>query len=248
MSTSAQNQSIENVSIPDVLNAGIPAIIQNIRAAQRRVSCDDLTARFFDNAVQSAEMLHAQLIDVYNAEADSHNSLVDAAENMQLDLGLKGKEIEELQLQIEHLKRQQQDAIDDATHDANQRADNAERISIELETKLNEMTAMVELRNSQISTLKSQYKEIMKLDPFNLEKRYNKAKSERQRNCVNRSPTLTNSSKKLLKMQAKRAWHLLIKKQRLPRWLMRMPNLRRSRRKCMALLSAVSLQANFIRR
>ena len=180
MSTSAQNQSIENVSIPDVLNAGIPAIIQNIRAAQRRVSCDDLTARFFDNAVQSAEMLHAQLIDVYNAEADSHNSLVDAAENMQLDLGLKGKEIEELQLQIEHLKRQQQDAIDDATHDANQRADNAERISIELETKLNEMTAMVELRNSQISTLKSQYKEIMKLDPFNLEKRYNKAKSERQ--------------------------------------------------------------------
>lgn len=125
-------------------------------------------------------MLHAQLIDVYNAEADSHNSLVDAAENMQLDLGLKGKEIEELQLQIEHLKRQQQDAIDDATHDANQRADNAERISIELETKLNEMTAMVELRNSQISTLKSQYKEIMKLDPFNLEKRYNKAKSERQ--------------------------------------------------------------------
>ena len=141
MSTSAQNQSIENVSIPDVLNAGIPAIIQNIRAAQRRVSCDDLTARFFDNAVQSAEMLHAQLIDVYNAEADSHNSLVDAAENMQLDLGLKGKEIEELQLQ---------------------------------------MTAMVELRNSQISTLKSQYKEIMKLDPFNLEKRYNKAKSERQ--------------------------------------------------------------------
>lgn len=53
-------------------------------AAQRRVSCDDLTARFFDNAVQSAEMLHAQLIDVYNAEADSHNSLVDAAENMQL--------------------------------------------------------------------------------------------------------------------------------------------------------------------
>ncbi len=128
MSTSAQNQSIENVSIPDVLNAGIPAIIQNIRAAQRRVSCDDLTARFFDNAVQSAEMLHAQLIDVYNAEADSHNSLVDAAENMQLDLGLKGKEIEELQLQIEHLKRQQQDAIDDATHDANQRADNAERI------------------------------------------------------------------------------------------------------------------------
>ncbi|STJ52102.1 putative morphogenetic protein [Escherichia coli] len=81
-------------------------------------SCDDLTARFFDNAVQSAEMLHAQLIDVYNAEADSHNSLVDAAENMQLDLGLKGKEIEELQLQIEHLKRQQQDAIDDATHDA----------------------------------------------------------------------------------------------------------------------------------
>ncbi len=104
MSTSAQNQSIENVSIPDVLNAGIPAIIQNIRAAQRRVSCDDLTARFFDNAVQSAEMLHAQLIDVYNAEADSHNSLVDAAENMQLDLGLKGKEIEELQLQIEHLK------------------------------------------------------------------------------------------------------------------------------------------------
>lgn len=122
MSTSAQNQSIENVSIPDVLNAGIPAIIQNIRAAQRRVSCDDLTARFFDNAVQSAEMLHAQLIDVYNAEADSHNSLVDAAENMQLDLGLKGKEIEELQLQIEHLKRQQQDAIDDATHDANQRA------------------------------------------------------------------------------------------------------------------------------
>ncbi|EFO4615148.1 hypothetical protein VYV34_005126, partial [Escherichia coli] len=174
MSTSAQNQSIENVCIPDVLNAGIPAIIQNIRAAQRRVSCDDLTARFFDNAVQSAEMLHAQLIDVYNAEADSHNSLVDAAENMQLDLGLKGKEIEELQLEIEHLKRQQQDAIDDATHDANQRADNAERISIELETKLNEMTAMVELRNSQISTLKSQYKEIMKLDPFNLEKRYNK--------------------------------------------------------------------------
>ncbi|GCR12858.1 hypothetical protein [Escherichia coli] len=83
-------------------------------------------------------------------------------------------------VQIEHLKRQQQDAIDDATHDANQRADNAERISIELETKLNEMTAMVELRNSQISTLKSQYKEIMKLDPFNLEKRYNKAKSERQ--------------------------------------------------------------------
>ncbi|HBA4798296.1 TPA: hypothetical protein J4322_003169, partial [Escherichia coli] len=164
---SAQNQSIENVSIPDVLNAGIPAIIQNIRAAQRRVSCDDLTARFFDNAVQSAEMLHAQLIDVYNAEADSHNSLVDAAENMQLDLGLKDKEIEELQLQIEHLKRQQQDAIDDATHDANQRADNAERISIELETKLK-----VELRNSQISTLKSQYKEIMKLDPFNLEKRY----------------------------------------------------------------------------
>lgn len=180
MITSAQNQSIENVSIPDVLNAGIPAIIQNIRAAQRRVSCDDLTARFFDNAVQSAEMLHAQLIDVYNAEADSHNSLVDAAENMQLDLGLKDKEIEELQLQIEHLKRQQQDAIDDATHDSNQRADNAERISIELETKLNEMTAMVELRNSQISTLKSQYKEIMKLDPFNLEKRYNKAKSERQ--------------------------------------------------------------------
>ncbi|MCV5340570.1 hypothetical protein OFC87_26905, partial [Escherichia coli] len=95
-------------------------------------------------------------------------------------LGLKGKEIEELQLQIEHLKRQQQDAIDDATHDSNQRADNAERISIELETKLNEMTAMVELRNSQISTLKSQYKEIMKLDPFNLEKRYNKVKSERQ--------------------------------------------------------------------
>ncbi|MET4858663.1 hypothetical protein P1U20_26620 [Escherichia coli] len=47
---------------------------------------------------------------------------------------MKGKEIEELQLQIEHLKRQQQDAIDDATHDANQRA-NAERISIELETK-----------------------------------------------------------------------------------------------------------------
>ncbi|AXT78734.1 hypothetical protein DMI84_25160 (plasmid) [Escherichia coli] len=85
MSTSAQKQSIENVSIPDVLNAGIPAIIQNIRAAQRRVSCDDLTARFFDNAVQSAEMLHAQLIDVYNAEADNHNSLVDAAENMQLD-------------------------------------------------------------------------------------------------------------------------------------------------------------------
>lgn len=148
MSTSAQNQSIENVSIPDVLNAGIPAIIQNIRAAQRRVSCDDLTARFFDNAVQSAEMLHAQLIDVYNAEADSHNSLVDAAENMQLDLGLKGKEIEELQLQIEHLKRQQQDAIDDATHDANQRADNAERISIELETKLNEMTAIIGRRRT----------------------------------------------------------------------------------------------------
>lgn len=97
-----------------------------------------------------------------------------------VDLGLKGKEIEELQLEIEHLKRQQQDAIEDATHDANQRADNAERISIELETKLNEMTAMVVLRNSQISTLKSQYKEIMKLDPFNLEKRYNKAKSERQ--------------------------------------------------------------------
>ncbi len=47
---------------------------------------------------------------------------------MQLDLGLKGKEIEELQLQIEHLKRQQQDAIDDATHDANQRADNAETV------------------------------------------------------------------------------------------------------------------------
>lgn len=73
MSTSAQNQSIENVSIPDVLNAGIPPLSRT-SAAQRRVSCDDLTARFFDNAVQSAEMLHAQLIDVYNAEADSHNS------------------------------------------------------------------------------------------------------------------------------------------------------------------------------
>lgn len=108
------------------------------------------------------------------------------------------------------MKRQQQDAIDDATHDANQRADNAERISIELETKLNEMTAMVELRNSQISTLKSQYKEIMKLDPFNLEKRYNKAKSERQE-LRKQVADLNQQLKKLLKMQARRAWHLLIK-------------------------------------
>lgn len=73
MSTSAQNQSIENVSIPDVLNAGIPAIIQNIRP--RNAALVVMTSqRVFDNAVQSAEMLHAQLIDVYNAEADSHNS------------------------------------------------------------------------------------------------------------------------------------------------------------------------------
>ncbi len=128
---------------------------------------------------------------------------------MQLDLGLKGKEIEELQLQIEHLKRQQQDAIDDATHDANQRADNAERISIELETKLNEMTAMVELRNSQISTLKSQYKEIMKLDPLTLRNAITKLKAS-DRNCVSRSPTLTNSSK-TIKDASEARWHLLIK-------------------------------------
>ena len=104
------------------------------------------------------------------------------------------------------------------------------------------MTAMVELRNSQISTLKSQYKEIMKLDPFNLEKRYNKAKSERQE-LRKQVADLNQQLKKTIKDASERAWHLLIKKQRLPRWLMRMPNLRRSRRKCMALLSAVSLQA-----
>ena len=90
MSTSAQNHQSKMYSIPDVLKAGIPAIIQNIRAAQRRVSCDDLTQRFFDNAIQSAEMLQRTAIDVYNAEADSHNSLVDAAENMQLDSRSEG--------------------------------------------------------------------------------------------------------------------------------------------------------------
>ncbi|MET4858664.1 hypothetical protein P1U20_26625 [Escherichia coli] len=63
---------------------------------------------------------------------------------------------------------------------------------------------------SQISTLKSQYKEIMKLKCFNLEKRYNKAKSEQQELRRRRQPN--QQLKKTIKDASKRAWHLLMKK------------------------------------
>lgn len=180
MAVTAQNQSPVIATIPEVLEAGIPAVIQNIRAAQRRVTCDDLAARFFDNAVQSAEMLMAQAIDVHNDEVDNYNSLLERYENTQLKLGLKEKEIEDLQTLMEQRERQKQDDIDEATHEAIQRADKAELMCLELETKLNETTTMLELRNQQVNTLNKSYKEMLKLDPFNLEKRYAKAKRERQ--------------------------------------------------------------------
>ncbi|EKY1962334.1 hypothetical protein RA241_003725 [Cronobacter sakazakii] len=180
MAVTAQNQSPAITTIPEVLEAGIPAVIQNIRAAQRRVTCDDLAARFFDNAVQSAEMLLAQAIDVHNGEVDNYNSLLDLYENVQLKLGLKEKEIEDLQLLIEQRERQKQDDIDEATHEAIQRADKAELMCVEMENKLNETATMLELRNQQVNTLNKSYKEVLKLDPFNLEKRYAKAKRERQ--------------------------------------------------------------------
>ncbi|EHK0699933.1 hypothetical protein ICL29_004058 [Salmonella enterica] len=180
MTVTAQNQSITNTTIPEVLEAGIPAVIQNIRAAQRRVSCDDLTSRFFDNAVQSAEMLLAQAIDVHNGEVDNYNTLLDLYENTQLKLGLKDKELEDLQLRMEQCERQKQDEIDEATHEANQRADKAEQLCLEMENKLNEHSALLEVRNRQVNTLNKSYKEVMRLDPFNLEKRYAKAKRERQ--------------------------------------------------------------------
>lgn len=180
MTATAQSQSITVTTIPEVLEAGIPAVIQNIRAAQRRVTCDDLTIRFFDNAVQSAEMLLAQAIDVHNGEVDNYNALLDLYENVQIKLGVKEKELEDLQLLMEQRDRQKQDDIEEATHDAIQRAEKAEQFCLEMENKLNETTTLLELRNQQVNTLSKSYKELMKLDPVNLEKRYAKAKRERQ--------------------------------------------------------------------
>lgn len=180
MTSPAKNQSIMTTCVTDVLEAGVPAVVQNIRAAQRRVTCDDLTNRFFDNAIESAEMLLAQAVDVYNNEADEHNSLVETLEDLQEQLHGKNTELTELQILLKQHERQKQDEVEEAVQDAMQRADRAELLCVEMETKLNEVTAMVELRNQQIQTLHKSYKEVMALDPLNLEKRYAKAKRERQ--------------------------------------------------------------------
>lgn len=180
MTSPAKNQSIITTCVTDVLEAGVPAVVQNIRAAQRRVTCDDLTNRFFDNAIESAEMLLAQAVDVYNNEADEHNSLVETLEDLQEQLHGKNTDLTELQILLKQHERQKQDEIEEAVQDAMQRADRAELLCVEMETKLNEVTTMVELRNQQIQTLNKSYKEVMALDPFNLEKRYAKAKRERQ--------------------------------------------------------------------
>ncbi|EEH9366137.1 hypothetical protein V7N61_003851 [Salmonella enterica] len=180
MTSPAKNQSIMTNCVTDVLEAGVPAVVQNIRAAQRRVTCDDLTNRFFDNAIESAEMLLAQAVDVYNNEADEHNSLVETLEDLQEQLHGKNTELTELQILLKQHERQKQDEVEEAVQDAMQRADRAELLCVEMETKLNEVTAMVELRNQQIQTLHKSYKEVMALDPLNLEKRYAKAKRERQ--------------------------------------------------------------------
>ncbi|HHR4398587.1 TPA: hypothetical protein ACS52L_004275 [Salmonella enterica] len=198
MMTPAQNQSITPDTVPSVLQTGIAAVVQNIRAAQRRVTCDDLTERFFDNAVQSAEMLLAQAVDLCNNDADSFNALVEDFENLQIKLSIKESEISDLQTLMAQHERLKQEEIDDAIHAATQRADNAEQMCVELETKLNENSSLLELRNQQIKTLKTSYKEVMALDPFNLEKRYSKAKRERQ----DLRKQVSDLNQKIIKMTA----------------------------------------------
>ncbi|HIC6618396.1 TPA: hypothetical protein ACW49T_003584 [Salmonella enterica subsp. enterica serovar Narashino] len=131
MTSPAKNQSIMTTCVTDVLEAGVPAVVQNIRAAQRRVTCDDLTNRFFDNAIESAEMLLAQAVDVYNNEADEHNSLVETLEDLQEQLHGKNTELTELQILLKQHERQKQDEIEEAVQDAMQRADRAELLCVE---------------------------------------------------------------------------------------------------------------------
>lgn len=239
MAVTAQNQSPVIATIPEVLEAGIPAVIQNIRAAQRRVTCDDLAARFFDNAVQSAEMLMAQAIDVHNDEVDNYNSLLERYENTQLKLGLKEKEIEDLQTLMEQRERQKQDDIDEATHEAIQRADKAELMCLELETKLNETTTMLELRNQQVNTLNKSYKEMLKLDPFNLEKRYAKAKRERQ-DLRKQVADLNQQIKNTLKTSVMRVWPMPNRRPKRSAWRRKPPNMAISKKRCTASHSAAS--------
>ena len=179
MST-AHSQSITSTTTPELVNARVPGIVQNILAAQRRVDCDDLTSRFFENAISSVEMLVAEVQDLHNIEVDNFNELVESYENAQLQIGMKKQEIEQLSLKIEHIQRQKQEDIDDAIHESETRAINAEQLATELQGSLNELTVLLGLRNQQLSTLNQAHKEIMKLDPHGLEKRYAKAKKERQ--------------------------------------------------------------------
>lgn len=178
------NQSIKTssaapLSLAEAIKTGIASTILNIQSAQRRVECDDLAARFFDNAVSSMEMMGAQLIDISNSEVDAYNELADKLENTELRLGFKQQEVNELQAKLEKQEAGQKEAIEEAIHNAETRAITAESQMSDLENKVMESAAMIELRNQQVETLNRSFKEIMKLDPHKLHERCKKAQDER---------------------------------------------------------------------
>lgn len=179
MPESNQSNYAAPMSLGDAIKTGISSATLNIQSAQRRVNCDDLTARFFENAVSSLEIMGAQLIDISNAEVDSYNELADALENANLRLGFQQAEISELQEELNKQRLNQQEAIDNATYASEQRAVAAEGQVSSLENKVLESAAMITLRNEQIETLNKSFKEIMKLDPHGLNKRCKTAQDER---------------------------------------------------------------------
>ena len=179
MPESNQSNYSAPMSLADAIQTGIAAATLNIQSAQRRVNCDDLTARFFDNAVSSLEIMGAQLIDISNAEVDSYNELAEALENAELRLGIKQSELNDVQAQLNKQLLDQQEAIANATYASEQRAAAAESQLSGLENKVLESAAMITLRNEQIETLNKSFKEIMKLDPHGLNKRCKTAQDER---------------------------------------------------------------------
>lgn len=152
-------------TVANIASEGMQGLQAQIRSAMRRVSGDDLSTRFLNNALESTETLLADIIIQYNQDIDDYNRLSDELENKSTAINLALKRIEELEQAANGASEELREEYEKRLFQAQGAADVLEREKINLQSRVDDMEIAMRTMRSQYNDLRKECKRLMDMEP-----------------------------------------------------------------------------------
>jgi len=144
---------------------GIQGLQTQLRAALRRVAGDDLSMRFINNAIDSAETLLADLVIEYNRDSEEFNQLSAQLDDKDTAVKLAHRQIEEMQRSMAGASNEVREEFEKQLFDAGEKVRVLEREKLDLAGRVADMEIALKTTRTSEQTIRRELKRLQDMEP-----------------------------------------------------------------------------------